>query len=151
MGIVTAFKNTSITTLAIKAVGIAGLGAVAWDAHSAAKSKGSMSEKYYKTESLKKSYMNHSKADSASFVKDAAKKRMLAFETDENFSGFFTHIKGYVDGFASMALNDAVPLGLSLGALITPKCWLSKAFGIGLIGYAGIFAAQEFFGVAKAR
>lgn len=151
MGIISSLKSTSISTLAVKAAGLAGIGAIAWDAHSHAKAKGAMTERNEKTDSLTKSYMGQFKSDSASFVKDSVKKRLFAFEADENVSGFFTNLKGYVGGFASMLIDDVVPLGLSLGALVAPKGLISKGFGLGLIAYGGVFLAQEFFGIGKAR
>ena len=150
MGIISSFKSRSVATLAINAAGLAGIGAVLWDAHSHAKVKGAMTERNEKTDSLTKSYMNQFKSDSSSFVKDAAKKRLFALEADENVSGFFTNLKGYVGGFTSMLIDDVVPLGLSLGALIS-KGTVSKGFGIGLLAYGGVFIAQEFFGIGKAR
>lgn len=141
----------SLSTLAIKAAGLTGLGAVMYDAHKTAQHHGTMLEREHKTESLKHSYMNQFKADSSSYVKDAAKKKMFQFEADENITGAFTTTKGYAHGFATMLLDDAIPLGLSLGALISPKGILSKGFGLGLIGYAGLFVAQEFFGFGKSH
>lgn len=148
MGIISAFKNRSATTLLINAAGLAGIGAVALDVHSHAKTKGAMMERRHKTDSLTSNFINNLSSDSSSAVKTMAKKRLFAFEADENVSGFFTNVKGYATGLASMLLDDAIPLGLSLGAVIS-KGWLSKGFGVGLLAYGGIFLAQEFFGMGK--
>ena len=149
MGIGSVIKNTSLTTLLIKAGGIVGVGAVLVDAHSSARVHGDMSEKRGKTDSLTASYLNNQRADSPSVIKDGLKKRMFRFEADENVSGIFSQIKGYVSGFASMVVDDIIPLGLSLGAVVCPKGLASKGFGIGLLAYGGLFVAQEFFGFGK--
>lgn len=148
MKIIPSLKGRSVTTLIINAAGLAGIGAVAWDAHSHAKTKGAMMERKHKTDSLTSGFINNLSSDSSSAVKTIAKKRLFAYEADENVSGFFTNTKGYVTGLASMLLDDAIPLGLSLGAVMS-KGIISKGFGLGLIAYGGMFLAQEFFGMGK--
>jgi len=69
---------------------------------------------------------------------------------DENLSGFFTGIGGYVKGFTSMLVTNIVPAALSVGAILT-KGLASKLCGAGLLAYGGIFLAQEIFGIGKEK
>lgn len=134
-----------------KAVGIGGLGLVLYDAHMAGKMKGPAYEKEHKAHQLTEHYLEDTKIDSPSVVKNAMKKRIFQFHVDENFTGFFTTMHGYFKGFSSMLVDHAIPFVLATGALVGGKGLFSKFCGAGLLAYGGIYMLQEGFGIGKAK
>lgn len=143
-------KHIKISSVLAKGAGVAGLALIGIDANSAGRAESSKFEKNHKSEALVEHYLADTKLESPSIVKSAVKKRIFQYNVDENFSGFFTSITGYLKGFNSMLVDNVIPLGLSAGALLT-KGVASKMFGVGLLVYGGVFLLQEAFGVGKAK
>lgn len=143
-----------VTNVLAKTAGVAGLGLVLLDAHTAGKIEASKNEKNIKTEALTEHYLNDMSLDSPSVVKSAVKKKIFNFYADEHFTDFFTNTGGYISGFSSMLVKNVVPFGLAIGALFAPKGpkgIITKLFGAGLVVYGGIFLLQEMFGIGKAH
>ena len=135
-----------------KVAGGLGLALVAYDSHTAGKINGPAYEKSANTAAIEDAYLEHLKLGSPSATKSEFQKQLFKFKMDENISPFFSHIKGYFGGFCSMLVDNVIPLGLSLGALLSRKGGLlSKAFGIGLVAYGGIFVMQEILGIGKSK
>lgn len=138
------------SNLIAKTVGLTGLGLVLFDAHTAGKITAPLNEKNLKAEQLKDQFMNNRKLDSTSTVRNEANKVVFKYFTDEHLTGFFTNIAGYLKGAVATLVNDVVPLGLAVGTVMT-KGVFSKAFGVGLLGYGGIFLLQKAFGIGKPK
>lgn len=145
MSVVSSFKNIKFADVLAKTAGIAGLAYVAYDSHKAAGVEATKVRKDMKSDLIADHYLSDMKLDSPSVVKSNIKKRITEFALDENISSPFTAAGGYIKGFSSMLVNNVVPLGLSVGALIAPKGILSRLFGVGLLAYGGLFLAQEIF------
>lgn len=143
-------KNISTATILAKSAGIAALGLVAYDSHIAGKIYSGSHEKNHKAESITERYLDDLKLDSTSTVKSGIKKELFKYNTDENLTGFFSSINGYVKGFASMLVSNVVPFTMAVGTLLT-KGFVSKLCGLGLAAYGGIFLLQEAFGIGKSH
>lgn len=140
--------GSKISGALAKTAGVAGLVAVGYDAHHRAKTSSVMYEQNHKSNTIAKDYMNLMKLDSSSEVKNAVNKRIFNFKMDNNIDSFFGSIKGYCKGFGSMLVDHVLPLGLSLGAVLT-KGALSKTFGLGLAVYGTCYLAKEILGIGK--
>lgn len=138
------------TGLLAKGAGLTGLGLVTWDAHHFAKEEASKHTKNFKAENLTEHYMNDRKLESPSIVQSKVKEHILNFWADENITSPFTHVAGYVKGFGEMLVQNVVPLGLSVGAVLT-KGIVSKGFGIGLAAFGGLYLLREGFGIGKGK
>lgn len=143
--------NAKVANVLTKTIGAAGLGLVLYDAHHAGKIEAPMAELKGKSTSLSHHYLEDLKLDTPSTVKNAAKKGIFHYHLDETLTGFFHSTGGYVGGFASMLVNNVVPLALSVGTLVGGKGLFSKACGLGLLAYGGIFIMQEGFGFGKKK
>jgi hypothetical protein len=142
------FKGKTATEILAKTAGIGAIGLIGYDAHSTGNMLAKKNTEEAKSMTLHKRYFDDMTVDSSSVVKSKIKKRIFDFHLDENFFGFFDGVAGYAKGFGTMLVNNVIPLGLSAGALITKGGW-SKAFGLGLGIYGGIFLLQEVFGIGK--
>lgn len=131
-----------------KAAGIIGLGLVGYDSHKTAMFNSAMSTKEIKSNSLTRHYMEDLSIDSPSVVKNRVREGLFRFNLEENISGFFTSIAGYIKGFATMLMHNIIPTGLALGAII--KNPVSKYCAIGLVAFGGMCLFQEIFGTGKA-
>lgn len=138
---------SNISNILFKAVGAAGLGLVVYDSHKTGKIQAPLSEKTLKSKQLSDHFFDNTKLEGASEVRSKANKLVLKYFVDENLTSFFSNIGGYIKGFTSMLINNVVPLGLAIGTLVSPKGFLSKAFGVGLLAYGGIFMLQKAFGI----
>ncbi|MEI8128950.1 MAG: hypothetical protein WCG95_04970 [bacterium] len=141
--------NSSVANFLTKSVGTAALGLVLYDSHIAGKLEAPKYEKNHKAESLEKHFFNEQKLDSPSIIQATVKKSIFRHHVDENLSGFFTNIIGYVKGFGSMMIKNSIPLALVAGTILGGKGIFSKFCGAGLLAYGGIFLAQEMFGIGK--
>ena len=94
-------------------------------------------------------YINTLSQDTSSATKAAIKKKYFGLTADENLSGFFTGIAGYISGCGSMIANNVIPLAMSAGAII--KNPLSKVCGAGLLAYGGLFIGREVLGIGKPK
>lgn len=141
--------NIKFADILAKTAGIAGLGYVAYDSHLTAKIESGKMQKDIKSDSIENHYLNDMKSDNSSILQSTIKRRITDFYMDENISSPFTRVGGYIKGFSSMLVNNVVPLGLSVGAIIAPKGIVSRMFGVGLLAYGGFFLAQEFLGIGK--
>lgn len=145
-----ASAKTTLTATGIlaKAAGAAGLGLVLYDAHTAGSIEAPRTERNVKENTLQDHFLRNMSQEGPSIVGSEMKKKVFNFYLDENISSPFTSTTGYVKGFSSMLVQNAVPLGLSAAALMT-RGFLSKAFGVGLLAYGGMFLFREFLGGEK--
>ena len=142
--------NMSFTNILTKSIGAVGLGLVLYDAHRAGKHESHVFDKELKTDSLTGHYFEDMKLDSNSVVKQEMKKKVFAYHMDENISGVYNNFKGYMEGFSSILVNNAVPFILSLGTVLLPGK-ASKFFGAGLLAYGGLYFLREGLGIGKAH
>jgi len=147
--------NAGTINFITKGVGAVGLGLVLYDAHTLGKIESVATRDDTKAKSLVNNYADNLSLDKPSIVKSNVKKGLFNMNLEENLTGFFTGIGGYVKGFSSMLVSHVIPLTLALGTVLAPKelakGWVSKGFGIGLLAYGGIFLAQELFGIGKSN
>ncbi len=143
-----------VTNFLAKATGAAGLALIAYDAHSVGKRESYEMEKTHKTEWLKNNYLNDMKFNSQSEVEREVKRQIFNFNLNENITGVFTSIVGYLKGFGSIFVENIIPLGLAVGTFVGKKGGrnlISKFSALGLLAYGGISLVQEIFGIGKSR
>lgn len=138
-----------VANILTKGIGYATIGLVAYDAHAIAKLEASSFQKNHKSEMIHNSLVQTMHQEKPSMVESNIKKRVHIFKMDENISEFFTGIVGYAKGFSKMLVSDVIPLGLATGAVVAPKGWWSRSFGIGLAVYGGIYFLHNILGIAK--
>lgn len=142
--------NAKVSNLIFKTIGGVGLAMSLYDSHYAGKMQSKMSAGEHKAETLAHHLQSDMKLDSPSVIKAALKRNIFGFHLDENLTEFFVSIGGYAKGFSTMMVSHVIPLGLAAGTVLSPKgSLLSKTFGIGLLGYGGIFLLQEGLGIGK--
>lgn len=139
-----------VVNVLAKTAGVIGLGLIGYDSHRAGEIESRAYAKNIKAGALSERFVDDMKLDSPSTVKSEVKKGLFNYGLDENLSGFFTGIGGYLKGFTTMAVSNIVPAALSLGAVLT-KGLASRLCGAGLVAYGGIFLAQEIFGIGKEK
>lgn len=128
-----------------KGVGVAALGCVAYDSHYIGKLQADIyaSEKDAKSAAY---YLNNSMyLNSMSKIEEGIRNKAYTMDLDQGYKRFFNSGIGYVKGFCSMLIDNVIPLGLGLGALIT-KGKLSKGCAGALGVYAGYQLIKNFFG-----
>ena len=135
-----------IPKIITKGIGIGALGVVAYDSHYV----GKMQSDLYATEKDAAStgyYLNNAATlGSMSKTQEAIKNMAFDTELDQTYKRFFNEIIGYVKGFCSMLIENVVPFGLGLGALLAKgKAAKICAHGIGI--YAVYTFIKNFFGI----
>ena len=130
----------NFTKYLTKGVGAAALGVVAYDSHIVGKIQADVYSKVKDADACAESFNNTQYLTSPSMTMSKLKDGVNKFELDNNFRHFANSAIGYFKGFGSMLIDDVVPLGLGLGALLT-KGWKSKGCAIGL----GVYGVFKFF------
>lgn len=129
-----------------KGVGLATLGAVAYDSHTIGKMQSDM----YATEkdvSASAYYLNNMLYNPGmSSIGQKVKDSAFSMEVDQTWRRFFNLGIGYVKGFTSMLTNHVIPFGLGLGALFA-KGLPAKICAGGAILYGLGKGIVNFFGI----
>jgi len=131
-------RNKSVTQLAAKAAGLAGLGMVGYDSHYIGKIQADLyaSEQDARATSF---YTNNAMyTTNMSKIQSGIKEASLQMQLNQGWRRFINLGIGYTKGFIGMLTEHVVPLGLGIGALFT-KGKISKGFAAGL----GIYALYE--------
>ena len=139
-----------VTRILTKTVGVVGLGLIGYDAHVAGKIESSSYQKRCTADGVTRAYENTMKLENPSVVEAKGKTAFFNYQLENNLSDFFTGIAGYLKGAGSMLVGNVIPLALSAGTVFT-KGLASKACGIGLLAYGGIFFIQNILGIGKPK
>ena len=143
-GIFTYIKNNP-GRLISGAVGLVGLGVVAYDSHNLGKIQ---SDLYASgSDANHAAYYLNNDMYVTSMSRTQEKVRDLAFRTElgQGWRRFINTPIGYLKGFFTMMISEVVPLGLSVGA-IAGKGKVGKGCAIGLVAYGAIKGLRNFFG-----
>ena len=144
--------SAGLTKVLAKGAGIAGLGAIAYDAHQYGKIQAQTYSKNQMAESAKDAYMSGTTSDSTSTIASKLQKFRLDGELNNKFFGrtrnFLSSAKGYIKGIGTSLAENVIPLALSAGALIT-KGKASAVFGAATAIFGGIKVAGATFGIGK--
>lgn len=151
--ITTALKNFSGKPLGVmsKALGVATVASVIYDAHVNAKEKAIVTDNLESVDRFSKQYDQYMSSTKESATVCKLKKHWFDFQ--QNFSLYHpvSKTKGYVGGFLNTAINELPVIGLSALALGS-KSWVGKASGVmlALNGIKTLFV--DVFGIgAKKR
>lgn len=147
MSLSTAFKSvkTNVIKYLPKAAGVAALGVCAYDAHIVGKLQADVYAKSKDADACMETYSNTRYLSTPSMTVSKMKDSVHNFEVDSNFRHFFNSGIGYFKGFIGMLMDNVVPFGLGLGALLGKGKW-AKGSAIGLGIYAGISFFKDVLG-----
>ena len=148
MAIPTRISNLlpSVSTLAVKGMGLAALGVVAYDANYVGKMQ---SDLYASSRDAKTTayYLNNSMYMSGmSKFTEKIKNWSFTTELDQTYKRFFNEGIGYIKGFTAVLVNQIIPFGLGIGALLAKKP-ISNACAGGLAVYGCVKFIRNFFGL----
>lgn len=129
--ITTALKKFSGKPLGVmsKALGVATVASVIYDAHVNAKEKAIVTDNLESVDRFSRQYDQYMSSTKESATVCKLKKHWFDFQ--QNFSLYhpISKTKGYVGGFVNTAINELPVIGLSALALAS-KSWLGKASGV---------------------
>ena len=129
--VTTALKKFSGKPLGVmsKALGVATVASVIYDAHVNAKEKAIVTDNLESVDRFSRQYDQYMSSTKESATVCKLKKHWFDFQ--QNFSLYhpISKTKGYVGGFINTAINELPVIGLSALALAS-KSWLGKASGV---------------------
>lgn len=145
-------KSFDFNKVLAKGVGVAGLGAVLYDAHQYGKIQARTSGKNQLADSACDAYMGSTTLNSTSTID--SKLQNARFKAEMNGSIFggirrgFAQAKGYIKGAMTSLAENIVPLALSAGTLITGGP-VSKVCAAATAIYGAVRATTVAFGIGK--
>jgi len=148
--------KSSITATGVlsKCVGIAGLGAVLYDAHQYGKIQAKTYGKNQMADSACDAYIDSRTLSSTSTLDSKLQQARLNAEMKGGlFGGIrnkFAQAKGYIAGAFTSLAENIVPLALSAGTIVT-KGKASAVLGLATALYSGARAATVAFGIGKSN
>ncbi len=128
-----------------KAVGIGALGVIAYDSHIVGKLQADVYAKSKDAEACMETFSNTQYLSTPSVTMSKLKDGVHQFELDSNWRHFANSAVGYFKGFGSMVVDNVVPFGLGLGALLGKGKW-SKASAVGLACYGVVSFLKDVMG-----
>lgn len=132
--------GTTLTKCLVKGVGLAAIGVTAYDSHIMGNLQSDMYAKSKDADACAEAFNNTQYLSSPSQTTAKLKKGVMNVEMESNIRHFINSGIGYFKGFLSTMINNVVPLGLGIGALIG-KGKIAKGSAIGL----GIYGVCKFF------
>lgn len=146
----TAIKSNTGKYLA-KAAGVAALGIVGYDAHVIGKLQSDVTSQSIDADISMDLFENSQRLNSPSAVQGKIKDKIFKYHMGSNFLNFFNSAGGYFSGFGSMLVNDVVPLGLGLTALLAKNKKLAIGSGIGLAVYGAFTFIKDSLGIGQPK
>lgn len=147
-------KKFDFNKVLAKGVGVAGLGAVLYDAHQYGKIQAQTSGKNQLADSACDAYVDSRTLNSTSTIESKLQNLRLDAEMKGNiFGGIrkgFAQAKGYVKGAMTSLAENIIPLALSAGTLIT-KGSASKVLGALTATYGAVRGVSVAFGIGKSN
>mgnify|MGYP006916049199 CR=1 FL=1 len=134
----------------VKGVGIGALGLVAWDSNVYGKLR---ADQYAQSKDAK--YMTNSVTNTLfesdpSIVTAKIKEQRLKLTMRENVRHFFNRGIGYIGGFVSQMISNAIPFALGMGTLLTKGKW-AKGFAIATGIYGLVVILKDGFGLGHSK
>lgn len=140
--------SANIVKYALKGLGAAALGMVAYDSHVIGKLQSDVYSNSRDANAMAKRATNTLFLSNPSIIDSKIKEQALRMETEDNTRHFVNSGIGYFKGFLSTMVSEVVPLGLGLGALIAggrfKAVQIGSAIGLGLYGVTKFF--KDFLG-----
>ena len=150
MNIISTIKNNYGKYLA-KTAGVVALGCIARDAHTIGKLQADVTAQSRDANVSMDLFENTQRLDSPSLLKSEVKDKVFKYHLGSNFINFFNAGIGYVSGLTSMLVDNVVPLGLGLTALLAKGNKLAKGSGIALAGYAIFSFIKDGLGIGSPK
>lgn len=128
-----------------KAIGLGALGVIAYDSHVVGKLQADVYSKSRDAGACMETFSNTQYLPTPSATMSKMKESVHQYELDSNWRHFINSAVGYFKGFGSMVVDNVVPFGLGLGAVLG-KGLCSKASAIGLVGYGVVSFFKDIMG-----
>lgn len=145
MRIISAIKNNYGKYLA-KGAGAVALAIVAKDSHTLGKMHSASYARERDAVACRDSFNNTMFLTDPSVTMSKAKKFAFDWQVQDNVRHFVNSAIGYFKGFGSMLVNEVVPLGLGLGAMVSKNNKVAGGFGIGLLAYGAVKVFKDVLG-----
>ena len=133
-------------SLLAKTAGLAGAAAIIYDSHKCGQADAKMKEFTDSTDILIKQYNDSKISNSRSTIASKLQDKLFEIRLNSGYNGFMANLKGYVSGFGSNILTNALALGLSAGALFLKKGSKLCAAGLALVGLKTLICDVAGFG-----
>ena len=147
-------KTFDFNKVLAKGVGIAGLGAVLYDAHQYGKIQAQTSGKNQLADSACDAYMSSTTLNSTSTIDSKLQNARLKAEVNGSiFGGIrkgFAQAKGYVKGALTSLAENIIPLALSATTLVTSGP-VSKVCAAATALYGAVRGTAVAFGIGKSN
>lgn len=150
MNIITAIKSNYGKYLA-KTAGVAALGLVGYDAHNYGKLQSDVCAQSRDANVSMDLYENSQRLDSPSLIKGKMKEKIFKYELGSNFLGFFNAGIGYFKGLGSMLVDNVIPLGLGLTALLAKNKKIACGSGIALAAMGIYNFVKDGLGIGTSK
>ncbi len=137
--------KSNFTKYLARGAGVAALGLIAYDSHIVGKLQSDVYSKSRDANAVMRSFNNTQYLSSPSMTTSHLKKGIFHWEVNNNFRTFINSAIGYFKGFGSMLVDNVIPLGLGLGALLGKNKW-SKGSAIGLAIYGAVKICTDLLG-----
>ncbi|MDR1326902.1 MAG: hypothetical protein LBJ74_00690 [Heliobacteriaceae bacterium] len=142
--------KANIGKYALKGLGLAALGMVAYDSHVIGKLSADTFASSKDADAMTRRATNTLFLSNPSVIDAKIKEAALRFETEDNTRHFVNSGVGYFKGFLSTMVSEVVPLGLGVGAFWGNKfIRIASSIGLGLYGVTKFF--KDFVGWGHSR
>lgn len=141
------FKNNNVIS---KTIGIATLGAIAWDTHKNALMESDIYAKNRDAQACLYYTNNAMQQNSLCRITEKIKEKALKDELDCGWRRFFNLGIGYVKGAATNLTDHWLTLGLGAATLLT-KGLPAKISAGTLVVYGGFKAIKDYFGIGNPK
>lgn len=138
----------SIANIVCKAVGVAGLAAVTYDAYGMAQHHSSALAAEMTADTFEKAVAAERSNSTASYTTGAMQKKVADLRMKNPIIPIYGKVKGFIEGFITSLGDNVIPVILSSAALAAKgKIQKAGAWGLGIFGLYQI--AKEGFGLGK--
>ena len=139
--------KSNFTKYLAKGAGVAALGLIAYDAHIVGKLQSDVYSKSRDANASMRAFNNSQLLTTPSVTTSNLKKGLFKWELNNNLRSFVNTAIGYFKGFGSMVVDNVIPFGLGLGALLGKGKWSKgSAIGLGIYGILKLFTDVLGFG-----
>lgn len=141
--------GSKVVNIAARGTGVAALGLTLYDSHVLGKLEADSFSQSKEADRVTDAAQNMMYQETPSAVTSAIKKKVFAFQLENNIFQAFNQVAGYAKGFASMLVSNCVPAILGTLALFGKGKTIPRASALGLVVYGGYQILKEGFGIGK--
>lgn len=139
--------GSNVLKYGIKAAGIAGIGMCLYDAHDEGKRYAKIRSTRAENDAADFWFENSRNLVTPSKINSKLKDKIFNIEITHNFRKFVNKGIGYVQGFTKSLVEDLIPIGLAVAAVVTKGKVAPKVAGGALGAYAAFAFMKNVLGV----